>query len=578
MNYSYVDAVEFKDSIVVWGRDKSGNLITDKLPLEDYLYAYIKDNTGNATMKDMWGVPVRKVSFDDKWAFRDWCKTRTSLCESDVPPVYKMLLDTFSTAPADAPYNTLLYDIEVDFDLEEGRGYPTPKNPYGEINLFQAFDTKHNKYVMFMNEALQNVVSLQDKDYPVEIHYSRCEAELLEDVAHFIQHVDIMCGWYTNGFDLPYIMERAIMLFGEKTAKSMFCRDGFMAKRRDFVNDFGDDVWEWTLVGRQHMDMMELYKKFIPGEKTSFSLDAVCEADLGETKESYDGDLGSLYRENPQKFCEYGLQDARLLKKLDDKHQIVEIAVNIARSSCVKLSDVTGSVKVIEHDLMKFCHERGIVLPDRQVREKEKYDGAVVYDTIAGRHGWSFSLDIRSLYPFCMILLGLSPETMIMQCAGEYEDYVHIMSRDDSKGEITVELLDTSEEFKCLPSELESIIRENGYTISGNGTIFNGSMGILASYVSEGFRLRSEYKKLMKKAKEEGDSHAEELYDLKQRVVKVARLNAVYGASGNEAFRLFSLRMAKSITLTAQVVSKFQSITTNDVLEEVKASINEGRV
>lgn len=571
--YSYIDAVEFKDSIVVWGRDMTGELITEKFPLSDYLYAYIKDNTGAATMKDLWGNLMKKVSFEDKWDFRDWCKTRTGISESDVPPVYKMLLDVFSDAPTDAPYNTLLYDIEVDFDLDEGRGYPTPKNPYGEINLFQAFDVHRQRYVLFMNDKLNGVVHLSDETYPVEVHYVTDERDLLASVADYIQHVDIMCGWYTNGFDLPYIMERTIMLFGEKTAKSMFCRDGFLAKRREFVNDFGDEVWEWTLVGRQHLDMMELYKKFIPGEKTSFSLNAVAESDLGETKDEYDGDLGTLYRENPQAFCNYGLQDVRLLNKLDEKHQIVRLAVSISRGSCVFMKDVTGSVKVIEHDLMKFCHKRGIVLPDRNVHEKEKYPGAVVYDTIPGRHGWIASYDLRSLYPFCMILLGLSPETMLMQCLGEYDDYVAIMQRDDTRGEIDVEIISTGEIIKCLPSEMESLIRDNGYTISGNATVFNGKLGILAEYVSEGFALRSHYKKLMKEAHKSGDLASVELYDLYQKVVKVARLNAVYGASGNESFRLFSLRLAKSITLTAQVVSKHQAFTVDRVSKSLAAKL-----
>lgn len=566
MNYSYIDAVEFKDSIVVWGRDKEGELITEKLPLEDYLYAYIKDNTGTATMKDMWGVPVRKVSFEDKWAFRDWCKTRNNLCESDVPPVYKMLLDTFSTAPADAPYNTLLYDIEVDFDLEDGNGYPTPRNPYGEINLFQAFDSARNVYVIFMFDHLQDVVSLSDKTYPVEIHYVTGERDLLESVADYIQHIDIMCGWYTNGFDLPYIMERAIMLFGEKTAKSMFCRDGFMAKRRDFSNDYGEDVWEWTLVGRQHMDMMELYKKFIPGEKTSFSLNAVCEEDLGETKDEYEGDLGSLYRENPQKFCEYGLKDAYLLKQLDDKHQIIRLAVALARMNCVKFGDVTGSVKPIETGIMKYCHEVGIVLPDKSHNEKEKFPGAIVYDTIAGRHWWMMTVDLAGLYPSTMKMLGLSPETMLMQCEGEYEDYVAIMAKSDKI--VRVDLVQEGDVIEIPARELEAIIREEGYCISANGTVFSGEMGYLSKYVAYVVDLRAEYKAKMKEALAKNDKKAYELYDLYQKVVKILA-NSVYGATGEASFRLYDIRLSKSITMTARIISKYQAYKANNYMNQL---------
>lgn len=564
--YSYIDAVEFKDSIVVWGRDNTGELITEKFPLSDYLYAYIKDNAGTATMKDLWGTPMKKVSFEDKWDFRDWCKTRKGLSESDVPPVYKMLLDVFSDAPTDSPYNTLLYDIEVDFDLDEGRGYPTPKNPYGEINLFQAFDVHRQLYVLFMNDKLRGVVHLTDEDHPVEVHYVTDERDLLASVADYIQHVDIMCGWYTNGFDLPYIMERAIMLFGEKTAKSMFCRDGFLAKRREFVNDFGDEVWEWTLVGRQHLDMMELYKKFIPGEKTSFSLNAVAESDLGETKDEYDGDLGTLYRENPQAFCNYGLQDVRLLNKLDDKHQIVRLAVALARMNCVKFGDVTGSVKPIETGFIKFCHEKGIVLPDKRDTVREDFPGAVVYDTIAGRHGWAMTVDLTALYPSAMIMLGLSSETLVGQLEGGYEDYIAVMTKQDTV--VSFALEETGETFDITASELEQEIRENGYTISANGSVFNGCFGLLSEYVQDRFMLRKHYQRLKKEALDVGDIKLSDTHDLYQKVIKIV-CNSLYGCISNAHFRLFDIRLAKSITLTGQVISKMQMAYANDLINKL---------
>lgn len=569
MDFSYIDAVEYKDSLVVWGRDKKGKLREEIFPLSDFLYAYIRDNTGTATVKDIKGFPMKKVSFDDKWEFRDWCKTRFDLCESDVPPVYKLLLDEFSSVP-EASFNTLLYDIEVDFDLDDGKGFPTPKDPFGEINSFQAFDTHRNLYVMFMWDEFEGVVNITDKDYPVEVHYVRNERELLQAVADYIEHVDILCGWYTNGFDLPYIMERAILLFGEKVAKGMFCRGDFPAKKRTFTNDYGEEVWEWSLVGRQHLDMMQLYKKFIPGEKTSFSLDAVCQDDLNETKLEYEDDLGSLFRENPQKFFDYAKQDARLLLLLDKKHQIIRLAMTLAHDNCVFASDLTGSVKPIETGFIKFCHAKNIVLPDKKDSTKEKFPGAIVYQTLSGRWGWVMTVDLTALYPSAMIMLGLSTETLVGQLEGEYADYVSVMRRENRMVSFTLE--DTGETIEVPAYELEEEIRNNGFTISANGTVFDGRLGLLSEYVLDRFNTRKHYQRLKKQYEEEGKTSDADTADLYQKVIKIV-CNSLYGCISNAHFRLFDLRLAKSITLTGQVVSKWQAYKANDYVEQLAGAV-----
>lgn len=571
MDYSYIDAVEAGEVINVWMRDNSGMMIEEQYPLSDYLYAYVKDNTGKPDMLDIYGNPMKKVCFADKWDFRKWKEGVDGLCESDIAPVYKMLPDRFKDAPRDAPVNVMFYDIEVDFDLDDGDGYPTPKNPFGEINSFQAFDTYLNRYVFILNEKFENKVVLKDDTHPIDIYYVRNERELIKTISMVIDHVDIMTAWFGAGFDLPYIMERAIYHFGEKEAKTMFCRDGFSAKRREFVNDFGEEVWEWTLVGRHHLDMMVLYKKFIPGEKQSFSLDSVCEADLGETKDAYDGDLGSLYRENPQAFFNYALQDARLLKKLDDKHQIIKLAITMARMNCVKFGDVTGSVKPIESGILIFAHERGVVLPDKKDNEKEKFPGAIVYDTIAGRHEWVFTIDLNSLYPSVMRMLGLSPETLIMQLLGEYEDYIKVMTK--QKVPVTVYLEREQEEIEIMADELESVIRENGYCIAGSGAIFDGRMGLLAEYVQDLVFSRKKYQKMMKEAASNGDEKLSETYDLYQKVMKLFA-NSVFGSCGEKSFRLYDLRLSKAITLTARVVSKWQAWKSNDAVNKLKEGHN----
>lgn len=574
MNYSYIDAKRHKDTVTVWCRDDKGKLIVEEFPLSDYLYCYILDNSGDPDATDIYGRPLKKLTFSDRYAMQKFVDSRDELFESDVQPEYKVIRDSYSNALMTAPYNVLFYDIEVFVDLSTGDGYPTPKNPYGYVNLFQGFDYTRKEYVIIKLDEC-DVPNIRDeyKEFPVVTISCRSEAELLRAVADELEYrdVDVMTAWFGNGFDLPYLMVRAEMNFGVDTAARMFCRDGFKARSREYIDSvYGEERIEWTLVGRQHLDMMEVYKKFIPGEKTSFSLSAVATEDLGVDKVDYEGDLGELYRENPEEFVRYGVHDVRLLKKLNDKHQIIELAMTMARMNGVFARDVTGSVRPIEHGIMKMCHEMGIVLPDKKYSEKVKFPGAIVYDAIAGRHGWVFSVDLSGLYPSVMKMLGLSPDTLIMQLHGEYEDYVRVMTKSDE--EVLVDIIeygDVSRVEVTTGRELEELIRENGWTIAGSGAIFAGHLGLLAQYVDRGIKLRKEYQTKMKEAAAAGDDAASEMYDLYQKVVKIMN-NSTYGVTGETSFRLFDLRLSKAITLTARVISKFQAFKANDLLEQMK--------
>ena len=566
---SYIDVATTKDEVVCWYRDEETNeLKTKREPIGEYCFLYIKDNTGNATHYNIYGDPLRKLSFDDKYQMKQYIDSHDEVFESDVPIGTKYLIENFRDCKADAPVNIMYFDIEVDFDLNEGRGYPRPDNPYGEINAISCYDVSQGMYIMFIPSHCEGIVFLEDErdGIPVETIFCDSESQMLRLFSSYLEEyeIDIITAWNGDGFDIPYMVERACILFGMDKGKSFMCRDGFSAKRRDFINDYGEEVWEWKLVGRHHIDMMKLFKKFQPGEKKSFALDNICREELGENKIDYTGDLGELYRTDPQSFFDYSLHDSRLLKYLDDKKKAISLAMLMSRDSCALPTDIFGSVKVIENGLMKFCRNKGnIVLDDKSVNEKERFEGAIVYDTVPGRHVNVFSIDLASLYPSVMMMLGLSKETMIAQCTRGYEDYIRVMTNSDE--EVVVEWTQNKETQNMIASDLLKEIKERGWTISANGTIFTGEDGILSSFVREGFDQRKEYKKLMTQAETEEERQR---YDLYQSVRKI-RNNSVYGISGEPSFRMYDIRLAESITLTGQIISKWQAQKANELIDRV---------
>ena len=545
-----------------------GNLNYREEDEANYSYLFIPDNTGRkAVYFDMYKKPMKKVQFESAWEMREYAKTSSITHESDVPLIYKFILDNFSDTEKDAPCNTAFYDIEVDFDLDDGRGYPSIHDPFGVINGVSLFDANNQRYIMLCLTAAN--INLVDKDFPVDVYRFLSETELLRTFVDLLEEhdIDLITGWNTAQFDLNYIMERLIINFGEKKAKTMLCRNGHSATKRSFTNEYGEDTWEWEIKGRIHLDMMLLYKKFKPKGLESYSLDSVCQKELKISKLEYDGNLGELYRENPQKFFEYSLHDSRLLYLLNKKLNIINIALVFSRDNCVLASDVTGTVKPIEQSFIKFCRRKGnIVLPDKVSKDKLDFRGAVVYNTICGLIKKSFSIDLTSLYPSTMIMLGLSLENLVFQLKGEDIDFYKVIQR--TKELVTIIIEETKEEFELPAFEVHDIIKENGYCISAAGTVFDGNMGLIAEYIKEGFDLRTKFKQEEKKASIAGDKDVAIKFNLLQNSKKLLN-NSTYGAIANPHFRLFDIRLARSITYTGAMVSKHMNYRTNETIRAV---------
>lgn len=562
----YIDVYENGNEIVYWTRHNERGIERHIVPSSDYCYCFQPDNTGKGEFKNIDNIPMNKMFFKNKWDMRNYAKQRDDLCESDVQITQKFMIDEFTGADLDSPYNAMFWDIEVDFDLNEGKGYPTPENPYGEINSIQLYDVVNRTYIMIMPIEHKGNVKLKDDEDPVEILYSRNEREMLQIFAEIIEDVDYLTGWFTAGFDTPYLIKRAEMNFGKKIAHSMFCRDGYPLTTRTYVNDFAQEVTEYQLVGRKQVDMLELYKKFVPGEKPNFKLDTIVEIELGESKIDYDDDLGALYRENPQKFYDYAIHDVRLLKMLNERRSIIPLAVMIARQQKVLIDDVLGTVKPIEAGFIQYCRKVGnYVLPDKKENTSEKFDGAIVYETINGSYDWSASFDLVSLYPSVMMMLGLSTENFLYQLKNRRHDFISVV-----EGRNTPVFLICKKSGGIIEStakEVQELIRAEGYTLSANGSIFSGGTGLLDGYVSETFRERKKYQAMMREYRNKGEHALAVTYNLFQEVKKIIA-NSLYGCISNAYFVLYDIDMALSITLTGQMISKHQAVTVNNLLEE----------
>lgn len=361
---------------------------------------------------------------------------------------------------------------------------------------------------------------------------------------------DIITGWNSKFFDIPYIINRFRKILGEPESKKLSPWN-FIGERKTVIN--GRQQIAYEILGVAALDYIELYKWYAPGGKSqeSYRLDAISQVELGEGKISYDeyDNLHALYRLNYQKFIEYNIRDVELIIRFEDKLKLLELAVTLAYDTKSNFEDVFAQTRMWDAMTYSYLLEKNIIVPPRVVKEKDSaFEGAYVKEVQVGLHDWVASFDLNSLYPHLMMQYNISPETLI-----EPQDYTDEMREILSQGVSVDALLKKSVDTSSLVNA----------TLTPNGQFFRTDIqGFLPRMMEEMYTDRSKFKKLMLQAKQEYENEKDDSkkYEIEKRIAKFnniqlakkVSLNSAYGALGSQYFRFYDLRMALAVTLAGQ--------------------------
>ena len=413
------------------------------------------------------------------------------------------------------------------------------------------------------------------------------EADMLDMFLSLIDDADTISGWNSEGYDVPYMVNRiSRVLGGDHTRR--FCLWDMKPQRREFEK-YGRVAETFDFVGRVHLDYLELYRKYTYHEMHSYRLDAIGEYELGETKVQYEGTLDQLYNNDFEKFIAYNRQDTALLVKLDAKLQYIDLVNVLAHANTVTLRTTMGAVAVTDQAIINEAHSRGLMVPDRKRGDSSETQAAGAYVAYPkkGMHDWIGSMDLNSLYPSLIRALNMSPETIIGQvrqrqtkseldqwlkegkgfadfwdgkfCIYEYDE---IMSK--NKGYDLVIDWEDGRSTEMSAAEAYDLIYLSGnpWMLTANGTIFTyEKQGVIPGLLA---RWYAERKELQKKAKACTDAKEFEFWD-KRQLVKKINLNSLYGALLNAGSRFFDHRMGQSTTLTGRCVARHMASKVNEM-------------
>jgi DNA polymerase elongation subunit (family B) len=362
---------------------------------------------------------------------------------------------------------------------------------------------------------------------------------------------DVITGWNTKFFDIPYLINRFNKILGEDDTKKLSPWN-FIKNRTTNIN--GRQLIAYEIVGVASLDYIELYKWYAPGGKSqeSYRLDNIAQVELGDGKISYDEyeNLHQLYRLNYQKFIEYNIKDVDLILRLEDKLKLIELALTLAYDTKSNYEDVFAQTRMWDSLTYSYLLKQNIIVPPKVIQEKDTaFEGAYVKDVQVGLHDYVASFDLNSLYPHLMMQYNISPETLV-----EPENYTEAMRKVISSGVTVDKLLNKSIDT----SELE------GVTLTPNGQFFRTDFqGFLPKMMEEMYEDRKKFKKLMLQAKQEYENEKDESkkYEIEKRIArydnlqlaKKVSLNSAYGALGSQYFRFYDLRMALGVTTAGQL-------------------------
>ena len=565
MSKYYTNVQCFGNSILYRGII-DGKRVKQRVDYSPSLYLPSRKNP-QEKYKSLNGLPLDQKEFDDIRSARDFIKQFDGL--PGAPVIYGQNRFEYAYI-ADNNKGMIDYDQDkiligvVDIEVGSENGFP---DPYLANEPITAIGIKYINGEMV-------VFGCGDYEKKGTEIYVKCKDEwtLCKKFLELWQKKcpDIITGWNTKFFDIPYLINRFRKILGEDDTKKLSPWN-YIGERKTTIN--GKQLIAYDMMGVASLDYIELYKWYAPGGKSqeSYRLDNIAQNELGEGKISYDeyDNLHSLYRLNHQLFIEYNIKDVELIVKLEDKLKLIELAVTLAYDTKSNFEDVFAQTRMWDAMTYSYLLDKDIIVPPRIIKEKDgMFEGAYVKEVQVGAHDFVASFDLNSLYPHLMMQYNISPETLI-----EPENYTQEMRDVLSQGVNVDKMLIKSVNLSNL----------SGVTLTPNGQFFRTDIqGFLPRMMEEMYEDRKKFKKLMLQAKQEYEIETDESkkYEIAKRIArydniqlaKKVSLNSAYGALGSQYFRFYDLRMALGVTSAGQLSIRWIESKINNWMNKIIGS------
>lgn len=558
--YFYTNVSKWGKEILVRGY-RDGKPFKERVEYEPTLFIHTNEET---EFKDLLGKPVKPIKFANIKEANSFLDKYDDVENMDVLGmdnfIYAYISDTFHGESVSYDRN-LIKIGRLDIETEVTKvGKPDPKNAPEVINVI-TIESKDTYYVFSINDYVNPEPSRK-----LEFEKFNTEVEMLAAFVRFMESMefDIITGWYSAGFDIPYLVNRIERILDVSWSNRLSPWKNIY--KREFFDENGKLVFDYRLAGMTHIDYKHLYEKVGFSKQAFYSLDWVCTNEVGRGKfKKEDSGVPEylLYKTDPQNHIEYNVQDVELLVLLDKKKRLFDLIIGMAYDAKCNYDDVLKNTRMWDAIIFNYLKVKKVVVPKRSRNPKIKYEGAYVKEVNPHFSEWVMSFDLTSLYPSLIMQYNISPETFVKKVEGfSLDDLVNL---------------------KDLPIIKE--LKENNWTMAANGMVYTKDFkGVVPQVIEIFFDRRKLHKDLMIQAAKDAQeclrqndkagyekySEIEIIENISQNARKVA-INALYGALGESNFRYYSLDNAEATTisgkLTFLISEKWNNEYMNDILK-----------
>lgn len=469
-----------------------------------------------------------------------------------------------SQFPRDIKFERELINVgNIDIETSYGTGFPDCNNPTNEVLTIAYKSSIDDTYYVWGMKPYNEADSVHT-ELRIEYRQFGSEEKMLLNFIEFWAHPentpDVITGWNTRFFDMPYLLARMTHLLGEDTVSHM---SPWKKIRTDEIHVQGRAMPIVHISGISQLDYMDLFKKFAYtyGNQESYTLDHIATVVLGEKKLDYSehGSLRDLYDRDFRVFVDYNIKDVELIERFEDKLGLITLVATMAYMGGVNYTDTLGTTAIWDSIIYRRLLQKRIVplvtqIPtaDYHIKGGSSIAGGFVKEVKPGINNWVMSFDLNSLYPNIIIQNNMSPETLI-----PYSFVENVMP--DT-------LLGTN------------MTAPEGVAMAGNGSVYRKDIkGILPEIIEELYEKRVSIKKDMLKSKQLLEDCRKDnklklekqvaSLDTSQTAVKIL-LNSLYGATASKYFRYFEPMLAEGVTLTGQSVIKHAEKVVNQCLSK----------
>ena len=543
--------MQFYTNVTPWGNTLlvreyvNGERLNRKVKYSPTLFCKVIKETKHKTLDGQFVTPVKHETIKEA---KEWLKSyedQPHLIYGNTLFQYNYIADEYPTYVKWDIDKILVVTIDIEVACENG--FP---NPEEAIEPLLSITIKNHQNKQILVWGIGDYNNTRD-----DVTYVKCDSEkmLIQEFLTFWEknQPDVVTGWNTEFFDIPYICNRIKNLYDAKEINRL-SPWGNVSDRQ--VYKMGRKQQVYDILGVSHLDYYDLYRKFTYSSRESYRLDHIAHVELGESKDDNPYEtFREWYLKDFQSFIDYNIQDVEIVDRLEDKMRLIELCLTIAYDAKVNYMDVLGSVKYWDILIYNELRKKNIVIPQKIQREKsDKFEGAYVKDPIVGLHKWVMSFDLNSLYPHLIMQYNISPETLVA---------------DKAVKNMSVE--------KMLNKEVDTSILKDA-TMTPNGALFKITQkGFLPELMQKMYDDRVKFKQLMIEAQKDYEKTKDPklLRDISKfnniQMAKKISLNSAYGAIGNVWFRYYNILVAEAITTSGQLAIRFIEHSLNKYLNKI---------